>query len=193
MKKTLLIALLMMISAMLFAGPFGMEFGWTREELDDSGAYTWMSDPQGSITSYYVNPTKPHSQLSYYIAFIDNGYGLVEVRALSDECYSESQIRNIYDLLKNQLSSVYGEPEEYDEISWNSDWDDSANFIRSILYGDRVLGAAWYPASSDNDTAAVFLGVIPVDEYTAYVAVEYYSEDFDNAMDSYNASEASVL
>lgn len=193
MKKTLLIALLMMISAMLFAGPFGMEFGWTLEELEESGAYTWMPNRQGNITSYYANPLKPHSMLSYYIVFIDDEYGLVEVRAISDECYSEYQIRNIYDMLKPQLSSVYGEPEEIDEISWNSDWDGPENFIRSILYGDRVLISMWSPEPVENGAEQVLLGVLPEDEYTAYVAVEYYSKDFGKVMEKYNASEASVL
>ena len=193
MKKTLLIALLMMISAMLFAGPFGMEFGWSLEELEESGVYTWMPDKQGSVTSYYANPSKSHSMLSYYIVFIDDEYGLVEVRALSDECYSEYQIRNVYDMLKPQLSSVYGEPEEIDEISWNSDWDGPENFIRAMLYGDRVLISMWYPEPSENGVERVFLGVLPNDEYSAYVAVEYYSKDFDKMMEKYNTSEASVL
>ena len=193
MKKSLLFTLLLIIPTLLFAGPFGMEFGWTLEELENSGVYTWMPDKQGSITSYNANPTNPHSLLSYYIAFIDDTYGLVSIRAASAECYSEYQIRNIYDRLKTQLSSAYGKPEEFDEISWTSDWDGSENFIRSILYGDRVLAAVWNLEPAENEAKYVLLGVLPVDEYTAYVSIEYYSSDFEQAFENYNASEVSVL
>lgn len=193
MKKSLLFTLMLIIPTLLFAGPFGMEFGWTLDELENSGAYTWMPDKQGSITSYNVNPTNPHSLLSYYIAFIDDTYGLVSIRVASDECYSEYQIRNIYDRLKTQLSSAYGKPEEFDEISWTSDWDGSENFIRSILYGDRVLASIWNLEPAENKAKYVLLGVLPVDEYTAYVSIEYYSSDFEQAFENYNASEVSVL
>ena len=193
MKKTLLIALLMMTSAMLFAGPFGMEFGWSLEELEESGAYTEELQPQGSVTSYFVAPTNTHSLLPYYIVFIDDEYGIVEVRAFSNPCYSEYQVRNIYGMLKLQLSSAYGEPKEIDEISWNSDWDGPENFIRSILYGDRMLMSMWYPEPVDNEASYVFLGTLPNDENSTFVTVEYYSKNFDKVMEKYNASEASVL
>lgn len=193
MKKTLLIILFLLMTAMLFAGPFGMEFGWTLQEIEESGAYAWMPTRQGSITSYYVSPSKPHSMLSYYIVFIDEEYGLFEVRACSNECYSEYQIRNVYNMLQPQLSSVYGEPEEYDEISWDSDWEGSENFIRSILYGDRTLLSMWTLDHAGIESGYVFLGVLPIDADSAYVCIDYYSEYFDKVMEKYNASEASVL
>ena len=74
-----------------------------------------------------------------------------------------------------------------------SDWDGSENFIRSILYGDRVLASIWNLEPAENKAKYVLLGVLPVDEYTAYVSIEYYSSDFEQAFENYNASEVSVL
>lgn len=194
MKKTLFIALLMMISAMLFAGPFGMEFGWTLEELEASGVYTWEPTRQGSVTSYWASPIKPHSQLSLYIVFIDDEYGLFDIRSVADASYSESQVRTLYNTLKAQLSSVYGEPEEYDEIDWLSDLTGSGNFIKSIFHGDRILNSTWYlDSTDDNETSMVVLGVLTPDEYTAFVGVEYYSHACEKVFTKYNEAEASVL
>ena len=193
MKKTLLIALLMMISAMLFAGPFGMEFGWSLEELENSGAYVEYMNTQQNIKAYLVEPPKPHSELPLYLVFIDDEYGIYMIRAISDICYSEYSIRTSYDMLKSQLTSVYGEPEEVDEITWNSDWDGSVNFIRSILYGDRTLIAAWFPPYEEDGAGDIYLGVMANDETAAVVYLEYYSWDYDAVEAKFNSSAASVL
>ena len=193
MKKTLLIALLMMISTMLFAGPFGMEFGWTLEELENSGAYVEYMNTQQNIKGYLVEPPQPHSELPFYAVFIDDEYGIYLIRAISDICYSEYSIRTSYDMLKSQLTSVYGNPEEIDEISWNSDWNGAESFIRSILYGDRVLVAAWFPPYEENGAEDIYLGVTPNDENEAVVCLEYYSWDYDAVEMKFNNSAASVL
>lgn len=193
MKKTLFISLLMMISTMLFAGPFGMEFGWTFEEHENSGAYVEYMNTQQNIKGYLVEPPQPHSELPFYAAFIDDEYGIYLIRAISDICYSEYFIRTSYDMLKSQLTSVYGDPEEVDEISWNSDWDGSENFIRSILYGDRVLGAVWFHPYEENGAEYIYLGVMPNDENEAVVYLEYYSWDYDAVVAKFNSSAASVL
>ena len=193
MKKTLLIALLMMIPTLLFAGPFGMEFGWSLEELENSGAYVEYNNTQQNIKGYRVEPPQPHPNLSFYAVFIDDEYGIYLIRALSDNYYSEYSIRTSYDMLKSQLTSVYGDPEEVDEISWNSDWDGSENFIRSILYGDRTLAAAWFPLYEENGAADIYLGVMPNDENEAVVYIEYNSWDYDAVEAKFNSSAASVL
>lgn len=193
MKKTLLIALLMMISAMLFAGPFGMEFGWSLEELENSGAYVEYMNTQQNIKAYLVEPPQPHSELPFYAVFIDDEYGIYLIRAISDICYSEYSIRTSYDMLKSQLTSVYGAPEEVDEISWNSDWDGAENFIRSILYGDRALAAAWFPLYEEDGAKDIYLAVMPNDENEAVVCLEYYSWDYDAVEAKFNNSAASVL
>lgn len=193
MKKTFLIALFIMISAMLFAGPFGIEFGWTLEELEESGAYIEYMNTQQNIKAYLVVPSQLHSELVLYVVFIDDEYGIYLIRAISDICYSEYAIRNSYDMLKTQLSSVYGEPKEYDEISWNSAWNGADNFIRSILYGDRVLVAAWFPLREENGAKEIYLSVVPNDENEAVVCLEYYSWNYDAVEARFNSSAASVL
>ena len=178
---------------MLFAGPFGMEFGWTLEELENSGTYVEYMDAQQNIKVYLVDPPQPHSELPFYAVFIDDEYGIYLIRAMSDVCYSEYAIRTLYDMLKNQLSSVYGDPKELDEISWDSKWKGAENFIRSILYGDRDLGAAWFQSYEENGANAIYLGVMPNDENEAAVYLEYNSWDYDAVQAKFNRSSASVL
>lgn len=193
MKKTLLIALLMMISVMLFAGPFGMEFGWSLEELEESGAYVEYMNTQQNVKGYLVVPPQPHSELPFYAVFIDDEYGIYLIRAISNICYSEYSIRFSYDMLKSQLTSAYGNPEEIDEISWNSNWDGSENFIKSILYGDRALAAAWFPSHEENGAEDIYLFVMPNNENEAVIYLEYYSWDYDAVETKFNNSAASIL
>ena len=194
MKKTLLIALLMMIPALLFAGPFGMEFGWTLEELKASGMHVEELLPQGTTTSYFVIPKNTHPLLMLYTAFIDDEYGLFQIRAISQPYLEEYQIRAIYNDLKAQLSTAYGEPDtEYDEITDGSDWQGSDNFISSILYGDRKLSTTWRPDPADDNPAVVTLGILPVDESMAFILLLYDSSDSEGIIERYTESNAAIL
>ena len=194
MKKTFLIILFMMISAMLFAGPFGMEFGWSLEELEASGIYAEELMPQGTTTSYLTVPENPHPLLILYTVFIDDEYGLFQIRAISQPLYEEYQIRLLYDDLKAQLTTAYGEPDtEYDEILDDSEWQGSDSFIRSILYGDRKLSTTWRPAPSDGGPAVVALGILPADESTAFMILIYGSSNSKEILERYTESNASIL
>ena len=194
MKRTLLIALLMMISAMLFAGPFGMEFGWSLEELEASGIYAEEFMPQGTTTSYLVMPENSHPLLMLYTVFIDDEYGLFQIRAISQPLYEEYQIRIFYDDLKAQLTTAYGEPDtEYDEIANDSEWQGSNSFISSILYGDRKLSTTWRPDPSNGGPAVVALGILPVDESTAFMILIYGSSNSEEIIERYMESNAAIL
>lgn len=194
MKKTLLIVLFMIISAILIAGPFGMEFGWSLEELKSSGIYTEEFIPQGTITSYLVVPNNSHPLLMLYVVFIDNEYGLFQIRAISQPYYEEYQIRLVYGNLKTQLSTTYGKPDiEYDEISNDSEWKGSDNFIRLILYGDRKLSTIWRPSPSDDGPAVIALGILPVDESTAFLLLLYSSSNSEEIIERYTESNAAIL
>ena len=194
MKKTLLIVLLMMISAMLFAGPFGMKFGWTLRELEGAGVYAEESIQQGTATSYFVVPNNQHPLLFAYVVFIDNEYGLFKIRAISQPYLEEYQIRAVFGDLKSQLTTAYGEPVmDWDSIPDDSEWQGSENFISSILYGDRLLTAIWLPEPTENGPAMVSLGVLPINESSAFVLLEYSAENTDKIIERYNESNASIL
>lgn len=169
MKKSLLIALLMMIPMMLFAGPFGMEFGWTVEELENSGAEVAVFDDEGGIASCDVVPTKPHPDFDLYSVYIDSEYGLYLIRATSQIFNSEYGLMDLYDRLKIQLSSVYGELVELDEIDPGSTLDSPRDFIKSIYYGDRILVTKWYPEKIEGAPEEVCLYVEAYDESLAEV------------------------
>lgn len=193
MKKTALLLLFAVTSSMLFAGPFGLEFGWTAAELEENCIYAEHMITQGSMNGYLINPPNPHSELKMYVVFVDDEYGLYLIRALTASCYTEHNVRWSYDMLKNQLSSVYGEPEEVDEIEWNSDWKGSDNFLRSIFYGDRILLSVWQPAYAEGSAKDIYLTVMPGTETEARVDLEYYSWDYDAVAAKFNNISASVL
>lgn len=193
MKKILVVALLLTISAVLFAGPFGIEFGWTLEQLEGFGAHAEYISTQGNVKSYFVEPNAPHANLYLYVVFIDDEYGLYLIRAVSPAYNSEYSVRTIFNRLKGQLSSVYGAPEEIDEISLGSDWKGSQNFIKSMLYGDRALSAAWSFSQERDGLKDIFLGVMPISESEATVFLEYCSCDYEVVESKFNAVGASVL
>ena len=193
MKKILLIALFMIISAMLFAGPFGMEYGWSLNELEASGAEVMVFNGDSRITACFISPTKPHPDLDSYAAYIDSEYGIYMIRAISETLDNEYDLRELYERLKEQLSSVYGEPFETDEIYPGNLWKYSWDFIRSIYYGERILASTWYPEMAEGAARDISLYINAYDEYSASITLEYTSQDYQAVWDAYNASATSVL
>ena len=55
MKRICVLLLLVMItSSLLFAGPFGLEFGWNKDEMVKSGVKIVFEKPAGYDTIGYV-------------------------------------------------------------------------------------------------------------------------------------------
>lgn len=133
MRKFLLLTLLLIISSLLFAGPFGLDFGDSIEEAEAKGAEMLESIRDASVMSCAVSPPKTLSNLTTYFGFFEDTYGLYMVRAFSNLMRSEIEIRNVYNTLKQQLIAAYGEPdEEIDTIVPDSIWDGTSDFAQSF-------------------------------------------------------------
>ena len=82
---------------------------------------------------------------------------------------------------------------DWDSIPDDSEWQGSENFISSILYGDRLLTAIWLPEPTENGPAMVSLGILPINESSAFVLLEYSAENTDKIIERYNESNAAIL
>lgn len=195
MRKFLLLTLLLIISSLLFAGPFGLDFGDSIEEAEAKGAEILESSRDASVMSCAVSPPKTLSNLTTYFGFFEDTYGLYMVRAFSNLMRSEIEIRNVYNTLKQQLIAAYGEPdEEIDTIDPDSIWDGTSDFAQSFYYGDRELGAYWALDEPKNGVWILALYVMPSDLSSAvYINLEYGGENYNDAWNSYTNSAASIL
>lgn len=195
MKKVLSLVLLLIISSLLFAGPFGMDFGDSVEEVEAKGAIVLGSNRDASVMSCVISPPKASANLTTYFSYFEDTYGLYLIRAFSRTLRNEIEIRNVYDTLKQQLIAAYGEPiEEIDNINPDSLWKGANDFTQSFYYRDRELSSYWVFDEPKNGVWSLVLYVMPSDLSSyVYISLEYCGENYNDAWNSYTNSAASIL
>ena len=118
MKNIAVISLLMLVSATaLFAGPFGLEFGWTVDDMVKNGVilvnptseefeqdgfegyYAWYEGDDGVIAHIEIIP--PHANVfSSYEVYISAKLGLIGVKASHNETVEpDEEILSVNDVL----------------------------------------------------------------------------------------------
>ncbi len=176
----------------LFAGPFGLEFGWTKEDMIKSGARIIHEGPIAhNVLGYAIIPPKQYSSFENYYVYTNPEVGLFRIVAVSKYTASTTQLINQYQGTKNQLKSVYGDPiEELDEINPDSIWNAPSDLIRALYLGERIVATCWLPEVSDEtDVAYVNYAINSDDGYLGYNIIVYES----NKADAVRAAESSVL
>ena len=192
MKRAGLFFTVLFLTISIFAGPFGLEFGWTVEEMIASGVTVQYKEPAGNdSTIYLITPTKTHRTFYTYGVFIDSDYGIYEIVALGDNTHSSLTLEGEYDNLLNQLTNSYGEPTTtIDYIEPNSYWTDSSDLIYALYSGERILLSSWYfSAIEGDDLSTIILAPIAQDAYEGYLRVEYHSLNSEAVLEK----ESSVL
>ena len=144
LKKFLTTMLMALAAANLTAEPFGLEMGWTFDQIVESGAIP--SDVSESEDGIFctLEVTKPHPLVDLYMASIDHEFGLywIQAIALSDNADESGKgTRDLYNLLHFQLSEKYGEP--IAEVKYTDypsfDYD---NWLSEIEAGKGII-ACW--------------------------------------------------
>lgn len=167
MKMLRLVPVVFLIGAqMLFAGPFGLEFGWANSEFphDEMFFATWTKLGNG-IDEYSVIPPIPHSKLGvFYDIRIDEDYGLYYIsneKKFNFVSPDGTEMKLLFDDLETQLTSAYGEGVRTDYISSGSVWTDSEDFMMTLYTQDKEIAVRWFPADESNselsDTAEIEL------------------------------------
>ena len=72
MKKVVMFSILLLCSVVLFAGPFGLEMGWTKQDLIENDVEILLEEGN----AFLVAPPAPHSSFDTYLVDIDLDFGL---------------------------------------------------------------------------------------------------------------------
>ena len=86
MKRIVMLTLLLLCGMTVFASPFGLEMGWTYDEIIDSGVKVIFGD-----TNFLcIEPINPHPTFDTYFLSIDDKYGLYSIHALGSLLFCTS-------------------------------------------------------------------------------------------------------
>ena len=192
MKRIAVFTLLLLCGITLFAGPFGLEMGWTRQDLTENNVKILVDEGN----SLMVEPPSPHSSFDAYLLSIDSEFGLYSIYAFSDSISTSEngqQFLSKYNHIKEQLISSYGEPtKDINYLSYGSIWDEPQDFMMSLIKQDRLLGCIW---ELDENNGNMTVSLIPRAESlsSGFLAIMYHSSNYDEIQAREEAKEASVL
>lgn len=205
MKRfVIVINMCLIVSSMLFAGPFGLEFGWTYDEVVSACGepmFEVESDPGVSGMLYEPESMpKRHQSFDSYILFVDHEYGLVKIVASEDFSYVSGygyELVDEFDKLERQLSSVYGEGRRYDFLYPDSIWDRPSDFMMSLYFGDRSLATYWVfeddVAPNGDELACIAINVVVTSSDSATIDLTYEHPNFYVIQERSDAEDVSAL
>lgn len=197
MKKGLLLAaFVLFLCSAVFAGPFGIEFGWTYDQLVASGVKT-VGDPyvNNNVKSYLITPVKTHSSFDYYIVRIDEKEGVYSITALGTVQTSEygTEAKWAFDNVKGQLTKVYGKSFDLDVLKFGSIWDEPQDWMMSLVKQDRTCSSYWGFEGRPDHLEVVMLELTAENTDEGSLRLEYDSDKMSEIIERFNNSQASVL
>lgn len=205
MKMLRLVPVVFLIGAqMLFAGPFGLEFGWMHDEIVAAcGEPVFEAEVASGVTGMLYDPEampKRHQSFDSYILYVDHEFGLVKIIASEDFSYVSSygsELVNEFDKLERQLNSVYGEGRRYDFLYPDSIWDRPGDYMMSLYLGDRTLATFWdltdEVASKGDELSFVSISATATSSDSATIELTYEHPDYYVIMERSDAEDVSAL
>ena len=180
MRKLFLVMIFGLISAFIYAAPFGLKMGMTVEEI----AEQCEEEPSYFEDDiYFVKPIKKHPLFDYYAVYVNEKTGLYQIRAISSPITTNkfgTELKNAFNSLKDRIAKTYGKPKVTDKYSNSSDsyHQQDEYWFYSLREGSRELSAVWgYDSALSDDLESVALECTVLsgfDEGTGQLVLYYY-------------------
>ena len=191
-KKVVMFSILLLCCVVLFAGPFGLEMGWTIDEVKSNGAEVFFN--QGDV--YIIKPPKVHNSFDIYFVEVSPDFGVYRISAMAENIETSSngdKLLSEYNKIKDHLSMSYGEPDiVINRLDYGSIWDEPQDFMMSLVLDERVVLANWV---SSDATEKMKIGLMASADSpnSGSILLFYASENSDIADSQDEAMEASIL
>lgn len=188
-KRIAVFALLFCIITItsVFAGPFGIEFGMTKE-IVLSNAILEKELVNGVLV---VKPNIKSPLFDWYGITIAPSYGVVSIIAqgisIKTDFYGE-KIKQEFEKVKKLISKAYGNPtSEYDFLRSNSIWNESNEWMKSLQKGERVYSCYWIKDKGAllpglMESIKIDIKVSDSDETDSWIYLCYQSVNYSNGI-----------
>lgn len=195
-KGLLLVAFVLLACSAVFAGPFGIEMGWTYDQLVSNGVKV-IGDPyvDNNVASYEVVPVKTHPLFDFYLVRVDEKEGVYSIEAYGSIPTSEygTEAEEAYENMKKQLSKGYGKPEEVEYLKSGSIWDEPRDWMMGLVKKDRTCLSFWAFKDREDQLDIITLDLTAKYADTGRLELVYQSNKTGEILDRLKASQASVL
>ena len=180
----------------IWAGSFGIEMGWTLEDLDTHGITYEKYDQDYNITIYDVVPVSTHHDFESYYVKIDTEKGIFEISAIGVDISTSvygTELKSAYEKIRNQVSIAYGTPEEYDYVNYGSIWDEPEDWMMALELGERSLLSFWETDYSNIEVVMLEVDALSDTEGYLHLGYQTYSSILEEILARHDASASSVF
>jgi hypothetical protein len=201
------VALIAIFASQLFAGPFGLEKGMTKQQIiAQVGASAVLKNedsPHNTALRLSTVP-KPYPGFEWYTLEFDTDGGLAKISAtgidLETNGYGDA-LREKFAALSQQLISLYGEPsDQFDFLSSGSIWKEPQYWMMGLKQKERFLATDWQSHSDrprmralPNSLSIIYLRAVALSQNKGYLKLGYEFDGWENAVEQREAAGASVL
>jgi hypothetical protein len=134
------------LPAVCFAGPFGFDYGMTKEQAIAAVGHDKVYKDEGYILRV-VSAPKPDDRFEHYTLIFSPERGLLKIVAAGstiDTNEGGTELRVGFGAMRESLAKTYGAPtKSYDFLQPDSDLDSPTAFTESLRRKQRVLAANW--------------------------------------------------
>jgi hypothetical protein len=185
------LALIWLCVRPVLAGPFGLDMGMTREQIERaSGA------PLEQITDGLYLATKlpdMHQDFPTYLLVLHPALGLCEIAAQGSGVFTPPTgegLKALFNDVELQLKGIHGTNKKYDTTLGRNTPSVSTDWMQALFERERVLVAIWaaeLQSTLKDNIQAVRLEARATGINTGYLALEYF---FSNLPACQEASQA---
>jgi hypothetical protein len=169
-------------------GPFGFDYGMTKQQVIDKLGRNALSKDSGINVLFNTAP-KPHPDFEAYILAFSPEKGLLKVTAVSKNISTSedgADLRSKYNYFLDALKSKYGKAEkEFDFCKANDVECESQYYMMELMEKNRYLNSFWtaskvpLPAHLQN----ISIDAKALDLHSGFIEVSYEFEGWDAFVD----------
>jgi len=166
----------------MFAGPFGIQFGMSLEQIRQISS----TPPQNIENDWYrITPPNTHELFETYNVQIHPTFGVYFIQAISRNINTNSHGAELIGQFNNIVSSIsriYGDYFLRDHLNSESIFNRSQDFMFTLQRGDRELVAFWHREEGStlpDDMLEIIVVAEASSSSRGFIILEYYSINFD--------------
>jgi hypothetical protein len=163
------------------AGPFGFEYGMTKEQVIAAVGQNAVKKIQSDVLTLTTAP-KPHPAFETYQVMISPKLGLVKILAIGNTIGTNrygNEIQTAFIETQEALVNNYGTPGvSYDFLRSGSIWAEHEDWMMGLAKGERVLATFWTPTNSPNHITSIELEANALSMEKGYLDLGYEFEGF---------------
>lgn len=194
LRKYITVLLLLNV-CILFAGPFGVDMGWSLEQLEQNTEWGMIVDQEGRNTTYATfYPPKSHDAFVLYYFKCDEEYGVHQITAITANIQLDSfgsSLISKHKELSRELTSVYGPPSPVLQSPVLTKGP-SEEFVEALMRGEKphyIWDLYEEVPTHPEEPEWITLGIELKDAQTAFIRLTYVSHDSVSVADKQRKSD----